>query len=511
MARGLGLPGPGGVRTIARKMAPLLASALVFVTSAAVLVLEILAGRLLAPYVGVTLETFTGIIGVVLAGIALGTWYGGRMADRMDPRRMLGPLLVIGGALSVASLPLIRLFGSAQLGSGPMAIVFLALTGFFLPAAVLSAVSPTVVKLQLLDLEETGAVVGLLSALGTVGALFGTFITGFLLVAALPTPPIIYTVGGTLIAAGILIWFRLGRDADSRSVMASAVVLALATGALGTIVPSPCEIESRYFCASVIADPDRPSGRLLRLDTLRHSYVDLDDPTHLEFTYAQALSDVLETFRTPGDPIDVLHIGGGGFSLPQYLAATRPGTYSKVFELDPSLVQLAQDELGLVLSEELEVETGDARINLQQESEDRYDLVIGDAFGGQAVPWHLTTREIIADIRRVLRPDGVYAINLIDYGDLGFARAEAATLRDVFRHVAVMAPPDRIAGREGGNFVMIASDAPIDGEAILSRSAARGDDDIVVSDPAGLEAFIDGGQVLRDSFAPVDQLLTPLG
>lgn len=491
-------------------MPALLASALVFFTSAAVLVLEILAGRLLAPYVGVTLETFTGIIGVVLAGIALGTWYGGRLADTHDPRRLLGPMLVIGGALSIASLPVIRLFGAANLGRGPLAIVLLALLGFFLPAAVLSAVSPTVVKLQLDSLDETGAVVGRLSALGTVGALFGTFSTGFLLVASLPTPPILYGVGGALMIAGVLVWLKLPHDAQSRSIVSSAVVLAMTTGLLGAVAVSPCEVESAYFCARVERDPDRPSGRQLRLDTLRHSYVDLADPTYLEFSYAQALSDVLQTFRPQGEPLDVLHIGGGGFSLPQYLAATRPGTRSMVLELDPALVALAQRELGLVLSADLQVRTGDARINLEDEEGDAYDLVIGDAFGGQAVPWHLTTRELVEEVTRVLRPDGLYAINLIDYGDLGFARAETATLRAVFDHVAVMAPLERIEGGQGGNFVLIGSDAPIPSPRIEQRSRARGDDDIVIDDDAGLDAFVDGAMVLTDDFAPVDQLMTPL-
>ncbi|MGI9018609.1 MAG: fused MFS/spermidine synthase [Euzebya sp.] len=491
-------------------MSSLLATSLVFYTSAAVLVLEILAGRLLAPYVGVTLETFTGIIGVVLAGIATGTWYGGRMADRVDPRRLLGPVLVIGGALSIAALPLIRLFGAAGLGRGPIAIVTLALVAFFLPAAVLSAVSPTVVKLQLNSLDHTGAVVGRLSAVGTAGGIFGTFCTGFLLVATLPTPPILYTVGGSLLVIGLALWVRLPHDAQSRSIISSAVVLAVATGALGLTAVSPCQVESAYFCARVETDPARPSGRLLRLDTLRHSYVDLADPTYLEFTYAQALSDVLQTFAPPGQSLDVLHIGGGGFSLPQYLAATRPGTYSKVLELDPALVELAQRELGLVLSDDLQVRTGDARINLQDEADGRYDLVIGDAFGGQAVPWHLTTREMISDISRVLRPGGLYAINLIDYGDLGFARAEAATLRQVFDHIAVIAPPQRLAGRDGGNFVMIGSDTQLPAQAIQARAISRGDDDVIIADPAGLTAFIDGARVLRDDFAPVDQLLTPL-
>lgn len=491
-------------------MPSLLAGALVFLTSAAVLVLEILAGRLLAPYVGVTLETFTGIIGVVLAGIAFGTWYGGRLADRVDPHRILGPMLVLGGALGAAAIPLVRLFGSAGLGRGPVAILLLTTVGFFLPSAVLSAVSPTVVKIQLSSLEETGQVVGRLSALGTAGGLFGTFVTGFMLVATFPTPPIVYGVSGALILWGAVLWRQLRRTEADPKVIAAAVVLALGCLGFSEIVGNPCQLESAYFCATVEVDPDRPSGRLLILDTLRHSYVDLDDPTHLEFTYAQALSDVLETFRPPGEPLDVLHIGGGGFTLPRYLEATRPGTFSRVLELDPALVQLAQDELGLVLGDDLQARTGDARINLLEEDTGAYDLVIGDAFGGQAVPWHLTTREFVEDIHRTMRPDGVYAINLIDYGDLGFARAEAATLRAVFDHVAVVAPPERIEGRGGGNFVMVGSDVPLPLEAIQARAVDRGDDDVVVGDAEGLDAFVDGARVLTDDYAPVDQLLTPL-
>src|SRR5687767_12119741 len=156
-------------------MPPLAAGALVFFASAAVLVLEILAGRLLAPYVGVTLETYSGIIGVVLAGIALGTWLGGMAADRVDPNRLLGPLLVWGGGLALLSVPAISWLGPASVNGGPEQIVTLAAVGFFGPAAVLSAIAPTVVKLQLADLHVTGSVVGRLSALGTAGAIAGTF------------------------------------------------------------------------------------------------------------------------------------------------------------------------------------------------------------------------------------------------------------------------------------------------------------------------------------------------
>ena len=143
---------------------------------------------------------------------------------------------------------------------------------------------------------------------------------------------------------------------------------------------------------------------------------------------------------------------------------------------------------------------------------DGFDLVIGDAFGGEAVPWHLTTREFVEEIHDVLAPGGVYVLNLIDHGGLDFARAEAATLRDVFAHVAVIAPLARLQGdTNGGNFVLVASDAPLPVAEIAARNAGRGDDDTVWSSDADLGRFVDHAVVLTDEYAPVDQLITPAG
>ena len=478
-----------------------------FVTSAAVLVLEILASRLLAPYVGVTLETYTAIIGVVLAGISLGTWAGGRMADRVDPRRTLGLLLAGGGALALCTIPLIRVFGSAGLGQGPVAVVILALVGFFAPAAVLSAVAPTVVKLQLTNLDETGAVVGRLSALGTAGAIVGTFVTGFILVSAFPTRPIVLGVGCLLLLLGVILWWRLRAGDPSR--LAGPLVLALLAGTLTVAAQDPCEYESAYFCASVVEGLEPCGGRTLYLDTLRHSCVHLDDPTALDFSYAQIMADVISTLGDGEEPLQALHIGGGGFTMPRYIEAVRPGSDSLVLELDPTLVSISEEELGLQKSERLRVRVGDARVSVLDQPAGRYDLVIGDAFGGQAVPWHLTTQEFIRRVHTTLSEGGVYAINLIDYPPLGFARAEAATLRTVFRNVAIIAPKARIDRVEGGNFVLVASDAPIDVDAIEAANAARGDTDEIATG-ARLEAFIGTSPVLTDDYAPVDQLLTPL-
>ena len=500
-------------------MPPVPAAALVFYASGAVLALEILAGRLLAPYVGVTLESYTGIIGTILAGIAAGSWIGGRLADRYDPRRLLGPALVIGGALALLSVPVVDYLGQSMRGARPSTVVLLAVCGFVLPAAVLSTVTPIVVKLRLHSLEETGQVVGRLSALGTAGALVGTFVTGFVLIAALPTRPIIRAIGFSLVAVGLVVWFWLGRRAASvgRPTGGTAAV-ALVAGLLSFGQSSPCEYESAYFCAYVVEDPDREGGRTLWLDTLRHSYVDVDDPTHLEFSYARTMGDVLAAIAPEGQPLDVVHVGGGGLSLPRYLAATRPGTTSTVLELDPLLPRIAEEELGYEPSptDGIDVVTGDARLHIEDVPDGSADLVIGDAFGGVSVPWHLTTREFLFEVREVLAPGGWYALNLIDHPPAGFARAEAITLQDVFGHVAVIAPETRLTGASGGNYVVVASSDPLPIEDILARNDARGDDEEAITssgfssaDAASWDDFVGDAQVLTDDHAPVDQLLNP--
>jgi spermidine synthase len=484
-----------------------LAGILVFLTSAAVLVLEILAGRLLAPYVGTGLETYTGIIGTVLAGIALGTWAGGRLADAVDPRRLIGPLVAGGGALALMTVPTVRFFGGATTRPGADTIVFLTCMGFFAPAVVLSAVSPTVVKLQLRDLDRAGTVVGRLSALGTAGGLFGTFVTGFVLVAAFPVPAIVVGVGLVLVAAGVALWVWLARPAVAT--VAPVVAVGLFGGGLSVALTDPCEVVSRYSCARVEVDATTDGGRLLRIDSLRHSYVDLDDPTHLEFWYARAVAGAVDAVAGADRPLEALHVGGGGFTIPRWIEATHPGSRSLVLELDPAVVQLARDELGLRTGADLQVRTGDARLGLGDLADASYDVVVGDAFGGLAVPWHLTTREFAAELERVLRPDGVYAVNVIDHPPLSLARAEAATLREVFGHVAVIAPPGGLAGLEGGNLVLVASSAPLDA-AVLQRAArAEGAAGAEVAAGADADRFIGGADVLTDDMAPVDQLLTP--
>jgi spermidine synthase len=490
------------------------AAVVVFVAAAAVLVLETVALRLIAPYVGVTLQTNTAVIGAALLAIAAGAWAGGRAADKVaDPVRLLGPLLLAGAGLTLLTLPAVRYVGEATRGSGDAsATLLLAMAAVILPAGLLSAVAPIVAKLQLRDLHETGTIVGKLSGIGTLGGIVATFATGFVLVAAFRTGTILIGTGVAVAVLGLLLIgydrMRTGRwtGTEAGPLPAVAVLLLPLSLLLVAVAPNPCQRETEYHCARVVADPDRPTGRTLVLDTLRHSYVDLADPEYLEFDYTKAIASVADAIGPAGRPISALHIGGGGFTLPRYLAATRPGTRSTVLEIDGGVVRLDRDELGIDAIPNLSVRVGDARTGLQEQPRGRVELAVGDAFGGLAVPWHLTTKEVAAQVRDVLTPAGVYAVNVIDYQPDRFARAEAATLRSVFGHVALLGAPVTVAGEGGGNHILLASQRPLPLADIQRRLAERGP--WLAVDETATAAFAGDAEVLTDAHAPVDQLIT---
>jgi hypothetical protein len=482
-----------------------LATALVFLASGAVLVLEIVALRLVGPYVGVTLQVSSSVIGISLAAIAYGTWLGGRLADRYDPRSLLAPALILAAIGTAVTLPLVRWGGEILRGGTAPAVLLLAAMAVFLPAFLLSAITPLVVKLQLGDLRRTGHVVGRLSSIGTLGAITATLATGFVFVAAMPSSWIVLTLAGVLAVAGFTLGWWLRRQVSLPGQPRTRAMLAaigLVGVGLGATAPTPCDVETAYHCARVDDDPKVPGGRTLILNSARHSYVDLNDPRHLEFAYVQWIGAVVDVRR----PTDVVHLGGGGFTVPDYIRATRPGSRQLVLELDGGLVDLDRRKMGLVTSPDLRVRVGDARVGLAAQPPASADLIVGDAFGYLVVPWHLATREMAADIARVLRTDGIYAQNVIDYPPDRFIRAEVATVAAAFPHVALVAPQDALDGETGSNFVIVASKSPLPLVALRERLDLV-DEPVVLLHGPELARFVDNARVLTDDYAPVDQLL----
>jgi spermidine synthase len=481
------------------------ASALTFLASGTILVLEIAAARLMAPYVGVSLTTYTSIIGIILAGIALGAWLGGRLADLTSPERLLGPTFVLGGITAIASVPIVAVLGPALGGVGPQASLVLSMVAFVVPAAVLAAVAPMIVRATIRDVETSGSLVGRLSAVGTVGALVGTFLTGYVLLGLVPVRTLIVATGVllVLIGIGLVLRFRGGATAG----VVALVVLGGGLAVASAVMANPCERESAYYCIAVREDEDRPAGRTLILDDLRHAHVTLDDPTALEFAYVRWFAAGTEDIVAADADLAALHLGGGGFSFPRYLLAVAPDSRHDVLELDPVVLATAREELGFAPDDRIDVALGDARLTIPAIADDSRAIVVGDAFGGRSVPWHLATVEFAREIDRVLAPGGRYVQNLIDGPSLRFVRAETATLRQVFEHVAVITWSAAFDGRSGGNAVVVASHEPIDVESLRARVQAATPGAAVLADPTALDAFTAGAPVLTDDFAPADQLI----
>jgi spermidine synthase len=233
------------------------------------------------------------------------------------------------------------------------------------------------------------------------------------------------------------------------------------------------DLATTFSTARVEADPSRPTGRLLFLGGIECSYIDLADPRHLEFSYIRRIADAVDLFRPARAPIEAVHIGGGGCTLPRYIAATRPRSRQVVYEKDAGLVELARRYLGLRTSPTLRVRLGDARERLRERPAESVDVVVGDAFDGVVVPAHLATLEFTAEVARVLRPDGVYALNIIDCPPLRVSRTAAATVLAAFEHVALVTATDLLRERDAGNVVLLASREPLP-LAALTRAAARG-------------------------------------
>jgi spermidine synthase len=234
--------------------------------------------------------------------------------------------------------------------------------------------------------------------------------------------------------------------------------------------PSPVEVRTPFALAEVVPDPRRPSARTLLLDGREAGQVDLADPRRLGFAYMRRIADLIDAFRPPGTRIDVVHVGGGAFALARYVAATRPRSGQEVLELDPGVVGLAREHLGLRPSPRLRVRVGDAAELLGRRADRSADLVIGDAFDGPDVPAQLAGDAFARDVARVLKPSGVYALNVIDVPPNEAVRAHDAVLRAVFAHLAWVAAPGVLRARAPGNVVLLASAAPLP-LAALGRSA----------------------------------------
>lgn len=254
--------------------------------------------------------------------------------------------------------------------------------------------------------------------------------------------------------------------------------------------------------AKLVPAGDRVGGWTLLIDGTPQSFVDLADPTYLEFEYMRRIAHVIDLAAPAGEPLRVLHLGGGALTLPRYVAATRPGSPQRVIERDAALIALINRRLPLPPGAAVEIVAGDARDAVAQAPDGAYDVVIADVYRGAQMPARVASTQFAQQVARVLTPAGRYAVNIADLPPLAFSRRQAATLRTAFPEVCVIAEPGMLRGRRYGNVVLAAARAP--GGLPVDRLATAANRDTfpgrVLHGPA-LDGFTAGASPVDDAAA----------
>lgn len=412
----------------------------VFCASAALMIMEIVAARLLAPYVGVSLYTWTTLIGVLLAGLSLGNWLGGIWVDRGAGDREAGITLALSGALCLASL-LILTWLSPLLQGHRANLIFTSMVYvgcmFMLPAILLGIVTPLLTALALRLDVRAGHVLGRMHALAALGSIAGTFAAGYWLVQYFGTRNVIMATAAGLFALAIpLLW--PGRRAMAG--LLSILLLVFAITVLRGGLDNPCDRESNYFCIRVVEE-DLPvefgEVRSMILDHLNHGSNVRDDPGLLVAPYVQGMDELVRQHFGGNRQLRYFFAGGGAYTHPRALQSTSPGAEIHVAELDPAVTDIAMqylyfDPRGIVITHR------DARSVLEDYPEAYFDVVVGDVFHDIAIPYHLVTREFLHLVRTRLKPGGLYVMNVVDaFPDPRLVKSVLKTAQAEFADVRV--------------------------------------------------------------------------
>jgi spermidine synthase len=529
------------------------ANLVVFIASFCTLVIELVAGRILAPYVGVSLYTWTSIIGVVLAGISVGAYLGGLIADRYPRPATLGWLLFLSGLGAFAIAPLTHLIGGAEFQTSLMArILLITALIFFAPSCLLGMISPVVVKLALNNLEKTGNVVGKIYAFSTLGSILGTFATGFFLISWMGTRSILLTMGIILVASGPVFggfFFRKKTLSLFLSLLLAIVLLGTFSLYLGAAVwparfarpSSPLDSlrkaygyafepvldegtyffkESNYYTIKLEKSSTEGGGSLetLVLDHLIHSYTDLKNPSNLEYEYIRMYEEVLRWQAARRPSFNTMFIGGGGYTFPRFISAKYPAAAIDVVEIDPEVTRVAQRFLGISKQPRIHTVNMDARwFVMNSKEKGKYDFVFGDAFNDLSVPYHLTTLEFTKQLRSLMKPNGLFLVNLIDSFKKGvFLPSYVRTLEEVFGkgNVHLITYSSNTDNLGISTFVIVASPRKLDMEDFTATIRRQdGDTTICFVMPADqLQHYLieHPGFILTDDYVPVDNLIAPI-
>jgi spermidine synthase len=529
------------------------ANIVVFIASFCTLVIELVAGRIMAPYVGVSLYTWTSIIGVVLAGISIGAYLGGRIADRYPRSSTLGWLLFLSGLGAFSISPLTNLIGGAQFHTALMTRILLITTFiFFIPSCLLGMISPVVVKLTLNNLEKTGNVVGKIYAFSTLGSILGTFATGFYLISWMGTRSILLTMGIILIISA-LIFGGFFRSRKALAFFSLFLLLSVLLPIVGLHVYartnpekfsfplSPVESiktfysyafkplleeetyffkESDYYTLklkkSIRGNNGNPLESLV-LDHLVHSYTDLTDPLYIEYEYIRMYEEMVRWQAMKRKSFRALFLGGGGYTFPRFIEAKYPQAEIHVVEIDPEITRVVKKYLGVSENGRILSFNEDGRwFVMNCEERGTYDFIFGDAFNDLSIPYHLTTKEFAMQLKSLLKPDGILMANVIDSFKKGaFMPSYIRTLEEVFGkgNVHLMTLTSDYDHIGISTCVVAASPLKLDIDDFVRTVKGRGGEMTSHVMPQDrLQDYLKErySVILTDDYVPVDNLIAPI-
>ncbi|MCS7280931.1 MAG: fused MFS/spermidine synthase [Desulfobacterota bacterium] len=506
-------------------MSLLTAYAITFIASFCTLVIEIVAGRILAPFVGVSIYTWTSIIGVILAGISIGAYIGGRLADKYPSRKTLSVLLLLSGFTALMIIPLTNLVASYKFPLSLMMRIFVVTSIiFFIPSCILGTISPVVIRLALKNVESAGGIVGKIYAFSTLGAIIGTYVTGFFLISWMGTRNIIFTTGLILLVSALFVGSLFRRKVYTVSFFVLLVpVLALCYESLYKVKLREDTYfykESDYYtiklCKSLSSDGKTELDALI-LDNLIHSYVCKKDPTHIEYEYERIYADVLKWKYKKKDNFKTLTIGGGGYTFPRYMEVYYPNAKIDVVEIDPEVTKVAYEHLGLPRNTRIRTFNTDGRWYVMN-CKEKYDVVFLDAYNDLTVPYHLTTKEFLTQVNNIMTEDGILLSNIIDNFQKGeFLPSYIHTLKRVFgeEKVFLLSVSPNFEDLRISTFIVIASKGNLnikEFDRFVKERRLKGKATTVVVPDELVKKMISGRRVITisDDYAPVDNLVAPV-
>jgi spermidine synthase len=475
------------------------------VTGAAIMIVEILGAKMLAPYVGTSHFVWTAQIAVTLVALAAGYYAGGRLVDASPRLSRIYTCVLLAALYLCVTVLIVRpvaywcLDFKLALGS-LLASAFL----FFVPLSLLAMVGPFFVRVLAASVSGVGGVVGRLTAISTLGSFIGTVLIGYVLIPFLPNSRTMVLTAGLLFTVVLVYFFVWEARSRSKSGIISGAVTGLVLGSIGVVqegrAASSGAVErfrgNSNFGLLQVIDNKAGNRRFYLNDYLTQNIFDPAEKKSVTlFTYM--LHDLARAYTRKID--SALCIGLGMGVVPTQFA--REGVKVDVVEINPAVVPLAKTYFGCE-PERFNLVIGDGR-QFVNRSTNRYDTVILDAFLGDSSPSHLMTSEAFSSMRQLLRPRGTLVINCFaDFapGRDFFGASLEKTLKHVFRSV-------RIHSAGNGNVFFVASDqanleAPTPPDLNEAYYALRGQiqaafDGTVTSNPQN-------GIVLTDDYNPVE-------